>query len=360
MKIAIVHDSLSAKGGGERVVLALAKRFKAPIYTTTYLPDKTYSEFKKLKIFSLKIYPIKGIMHMETIYNFRRLNLSHYDLIISSGEWAKHVGVRENNHPQIHYEHTPIRTFYDLYEYTKNRLSFIPRQIFKVWVWYMKKLDQKTTKKIDKIVTNSQNTQKRIQKFYNRDAEVIYPPVDIEKFKYKPNENYFLSVQRIEPEKRIEIQLDVFRNLPNEKLLIVGRPGGNSIYYFEKMKKIAPKNVKFLGLVSDKELIDLYVRSKAVLQTSIDEDLGIVPIEAMASGKPCLAVNEGGFKETIINEKTGLLIDKPYVKNFVDVIKNFDKYNFDHKICRRRAEEFSEDNFIMKMKKVMKKVLEKY
>ena len=360
MKIAIVHDYLFTKGGGERVVLALAKRFKAPIYTTTYLPDKTYPEFKKLKIFSQPVKFLKSpLLQTEASFKFRRLDLSQYDLIISSGNWAKHVGIRENNHPQIHYEHTPVRAFYDLYENTKNRLSFIQRQIFEACVWYMKKLDQKTIKKIDKIVTNSQNTRNRIQKFYNRDAEVIYPPVDIEKFKYKPNENYFLSVQRIVPEKRIEIQLDVFRKLPNEELLIVGKPSEAYMSYFEKIKKDAPKNVEFLGSVSDNKLIDLYAKSKAVIQTSIDEDFGIVPVEAMASGKPCLAVNEGGFRETIINEKTGLLIDKPYVKNFVDVIKNFDKYNFDHKICRRRAEEFSEDNFIMKMEEAINNLLEK-
>jgi len=355
MKIAITHDYLITKGGGERLVLTLAKYFKVPIYTTTYLPDETYPEFRKMKIFLNPVKILKSpFLQTEAVFKFRNLDLSDYDLIISSGNWAKHIGVKEENHPQIHYEHTPVRAFYDLYEVVKNRLSFASRQIFKLWVWYMRKLDQEATKKIDKIVTNSQNTRKRIKRFYNRDAGVIYPPVNIKKFKYKPNGDYFLSVQRIEPEKRVEIQLEIFRRLPNEKLLIVGKPGKNSIPYFERMKKIAPKNVEFLGSVSDKKLIELYANSKAVIQTAIDEDFGLIPVESMASGKPCLAVNEGGFRESIVHGKTGLLVNKPYVENCVKLIKNFNKYNFDPKTCRKRAEMFSEENFVKQFKSLIK------
>lgn len=354
MKIIIVYDYLITKGGSERVVLSLAKYFESPIYTTTYLPNETYPEFKKMKIFQNPVKILKSpFLQTEAVIKFRNLDLSEYDVIISSGNWAKHVGIKKENHPQIHYEHTPVRAFYDLYDVVKGRLPFLPRQIFKVWVWYMKKLDQEATKKIDKIITNSKNTRRRIKKFYNRDAEIIYPPVNIKKFKYKSNGEYFLSVQRIEPEKRIEIQLEVFRKLPNEKLLIVGKPRKDLIFYFERMKRIAPKNVKFLGSVSDDKLIELYANCKAVIQTAIDEDFGLIPVEAMASGKPCIAVNEGGFRESIVNGKTGILINKPYVKNFVDIIKNFDKYNFDPKICRKRAKMFSEENFVKRIKKVI-------
>jgi len=369
MKIAVVHDYLFTKGGGERVVLSLVRNFKADLYTTIYLPEKTYPEFRKVPIFTnpLITYPKKGIYQMEAVRKFRHLKISRgvydngyelqYDVIISSGNWAKHVAVKSENHPIIHYEHTPVRVFYDLYENTKKRLPFFVRNVFKVWVWFMKRCDLEAVSKLDKIITNSQNTRRRIKKFYNRDAEVVYPPVDVKKFKYKESGDFFLSVQRIEPEKRVEIQIEAFRRLPNEKLLVVGVPGSNAEWYFKKLKKKAPKNVEFLGKVSDKKLIELYARCKAVIQTAIDEDFGLVPIEAMASGKPCLAVNEGGFRESIIHGKTGLLIDKPYVENFVSAIKNFDKYEFDPKECRKRAKLFSEENFIKRMKKVIENVV---
>ncbi|MCD6092434.1 MAG: glycosyltransferase [Candidatus Aenigmarchaeota archaeon] len=359
MNLAIAHDFLFTKGGSERVVLSLAKNFKAPIYTTVYIPERTYPGFRKLKVFSYPTKLLKSpLLQTNALFKFRSMNLSQYDIIISSGNWAKHVGIKETNHPQIHYEHTPVRVFYDLCGNMKNCLSFIPRQIFKLWVWYTKKLDLEATKRIDKIVTNSQNTRKRIKKFYGRDAEIIYPPVDIKKFKYKKSEDYFLSVQRIEPEKRIEIQIEIFRRLPYENLLIVGASSKNAIPYFEKMKKIAPKNVKFLGSVSDKKLIELYARCKAVIQTNIDEDFGLIPIETMASGKPCLAANEGGFRESIIHGKTGLLINKPYIENFVKLIRNFDKYKFDPKECRKRVKFFSEENFIKRIEEVISEVLE--
>ena len=362
MNLAVVHDYLFTKGGAERVVLSLVKNFKADLYTTVYFPEKTYPEFKKVPIFAnpLITYPKKGIFQIEAVRKFRHLKIPEYDIIISSGSWAKHVAINPENHPIIHYEHTPVRAFYDLYENTKKRLSFFPRNVFRVWVWFMKKYDLKVVRKLDKIVANSENTRKRIRNFYNKDATVVYPPVDVKKFKYKERGDFFLSVQRIQSEKRIEIQLEVFRRLPDEKLLIVGAPENeNAVPYFEKMKKVAPKNVKFLGPVSDKKLIELYARCKAVIQTAIDEDFGLIPIEAMASGKPCVAVNEGGFRESIIHGKTGLLINKPYVKNFVSAIKNFDRYEFDPKECRKRAKLFSEENFIKRMKKVIKEILEK-
>ncbi|MEM3335907.1 MAG: glycosyltransferase [Candidatus Aenigmatarchaeota archaeon] len=356
MKIAIVHDYLFTKGGAERVVLALAKNFKASIYTTTYIPEKTYPEFKKLKVFSHPTRFLKPpLLQTEALLKFRKMDLSEYDVIISSGNWAKHVGIKEENHPQIHYEYTPVRAFYDLYDIIKKRMSFFQRQAFKLWAYYTKKLDGEATKRIDEIVTLSFNVKQRIKKYYNREAIVVYPPVNVKKFKWKNSGEYFLSVQRIEPEKRIEIQIQAFKNIPNEKLLVVGSLV--NIDYFNYLKKIAPKNVKFLCEVSDNNLISLYANCKAVIQTSINEDFGLIPVEAMASGKPCLAVNEGGFKETIIHGKTGLLINPPYVENFVKVIKDFNKYNFDPKICKKRAKLFSEENFIKNMKKVIDQTL---
>jgi glycosyltransferase involved in cell wall biosynthesis len=359
MKFAVVHDYLFTQGGGERVVLSLAKHFECDIWTTQYVPERTFEAFKHFNIinFPLKFYPYAPLLQTEALFKFRKMDLSNYDLIISSGNWARQVSVNENNHPQIHYEHTPVRVFYDLYDNMKSRLSFFQRQLFKLWVWYVKPLDQEATQKIDTILCNSKNTKRRIKKFYNKDSEVVYPPVDVKKFKYKKPEDFFLSVQRIEPEKRIELQIEAFKRLPEEKLIIVGFIRKGTENYLEKLKKISPKNVEFMINISDEKLVNLYSRSKAVIQTAIDEDFGLIPVEAMASGKPCIAVNEGGFKESIVHKKTGLLINQPYIKNLISSIKNFDKYNFKKSECIRRARFFSENKFIKNIKKTIKDVL---
>jgi glycosyltransferase involved in cell wall biosynthesis len=359
MKIAITYDHLLARGGTERTISVLAKELKADVWTTEYRPEKTYPEYKKLRVFShsLSSYPLTGAWQLEAALRFRNMDLSDYDLRISAGYWGRHIAIKEKNHPLFHLELLPIRVFYDKYDYTKKMLPFFPRQLFKVWVWYMKKLDQEAVAHIERCTVQSKTGQERVKKYYRCSSEVVYPPIDIEKFRYRRPEDYFLSVQRVDPEKRLEIQIGAFKKLPDERLLVVGEPTKRARIYFDEIKKMAPQNVEFIELVSDKELVDLYSRCKAVIQTSLDEDFGIVPVEAMASGKPCIAVNEGGFRETVFHGKTGLLINPPYVQSLVKAIQRFDKYDFDPKICRARAKTFSKERWLAQIRKIISEML---
>jgi glycosyltransferase involved in cell wall biosynthesis len=224
-----------------------------------------------------------------------------------------------------------------------------------LWKRYIKKKDKESVYNVDKLIANSYFVKNVFKKEYNRDTDVIYPPIDINKFKNKNPENFFLSVQRFSAQKRIEIQVEIFKRLPAERLIILGSI--DDYHYFEKIKENSPLNVEFISY--DDELVELYSKCKGVIQTGKGEPFGIVPIEAMASGKPCIAVNEGGYKETIINKKTGLLIDPPYIDNFVKAIEKFDNYSFDPKNCQERAMEFSEEVFIEKIKEVVSRVLVK-
>lgn len=359
MKVVFVIDCLITKGGMERTGEVLTRAFKADVWTTTYLPEKTYDGFKKFKVFShpLRFYFKEGLTHIEAMLKFMGADLSDYDLVISSGSWARYVGLREENHPQIHYENTPPRTFYDLYQKAKEEMSFAQRQVFKLWVFTMKKFDQMATKKIDKIVSNSENVRKRVKKYYGIDTDVVWGPIRVQKFKHRAPEDYFLSAQAIEPEKRVDLQVKVFEKLPY-KLIIVGEPRSKrGACYFEELKKITPKNVVFVGSVSDEELVKLYSRCKATIQTAMDEDLGVIPLEGMASGKPCIAVNEGGFKETIVHGKTGLLVNPPYFPNLVKAIRNFHRRDFDPGECMRRARLFSEERFVELFKNAVKELV---
>jgi len=355
MKLAIVYDHLLARGGTERTISILAKELKADIWTTEYRPEQTYPQYKKLQVFphSLHSYPLKGVWQLEALWRFRKMDLSDYDLRISSGYWGRQIAISEKNHPLFQLELLPIRVFYDKYEYTKKKLPFILRQAFKAWVWYMKKRDQEAVARIERCTVQSKTIQERVKKYYGRDSEVVYPPVDAKKFRYKQPEDYFLSVQRIEPEKRLEIQIRAFKKVPGERLIVVGGATGPAKAYFTKIRKVAPKNVDFVESISDEKLIDLYSHCKAVIQTNLDEDFGIVPVEAMASGKPCIAVKEGGFMETIVHGKTGILIDPPYVPNLVRAIKRFHKYSFGPNVCVKRARLFSVERWLGVVKKIV-------
>ncbi|MCX7998791.1 MAG: glycosyltransferase [Leptospiraceae bacterium] len=190
---------------------------------------------------------------------------------------------------------------------------------------------------------------------YKRTWEVIYPPVDVDKFKYLDRGDFFLSVQRITPDKRVEIQIEAFKKLQDEKLIIVGSSCNNK--YLAKLKRGAPKNVEFRINVSEEELIELYAKCKATIQTSKGEHFGLVPVESMASGKPCIAVNEGGFRETIIDQKTGILINEPYVDNLIKVIREIDSYHFDPKALVKHAQRFSLERFVDEFKRVIDETL---
>ena len=197
------------------------------------------------------------------------------------------------------------------------------------------------------------NIKNKIKNYYHRDAEVVYPPVDISRFKYGEPGDYFLSVQRMSPGKLIETQIEAFRLAPRQKLVIVGAVTKSDIPYFHKLKRATPPNITYLGTVTDAELVELYAHSRAVIQSNPDEDFGIVPVEAMASGKPCMAVNAGGFKETIIQGKTGILVDLPYVENLAKAIKGFDDKDYNPQDCRKQAQQYSTEVFTEKIKTIV-------
>lgn len=363
MRTALVHDRLTEFGGSERVALVLAKAFKADIYTAKYISESTYPGFKKLRIHEVN--PIPGLPISQTHPLTRMLDaakfsgfreLKKYDLLLTSGEWAHFAA--KNNPCNLWYCYSPNRALYDLKRKISSRYGIIWRSMFNWWADYWTIRDQEAVKYVCKIVTLSHTVALRIKKIYNRDAEIIYPPVPLAKFYHRAPEGYYLSVQRLMPEKRVELQLEIFKHLPAEKLIIVGRAGASTEYQKKLNRRIKQlPNVEWRKSVSEEELKELYARCKAVIQTPIDEDFGLIAIEAMASGKPCLAVDEGGFRETIIHSKTGLLIKKPYVKNFMRAIKNFEKYEFDPKMCIKRAKEFSEVEFIKKIRRIIREVL---
>lgn len=308
MRVAIFHDYFGAIGGGERVVLALAKTLNADVITTD--TDAAAKLDNGVRVMSLgstvKLPPFKQI---SATRKFASADFSDdYDFFIFTGNWSHHAARR--HHPNLWYCYTPVRAFYDLYGTFLSRQGFIPRQAFRGWVALHRRLDQRSVSRVDNIVTISENVRQRIRTYYGRDAEVIYPPVDVSRYRFKEYGDFWLSANRLYPEKRIELQIETFRSLPGERLLIVGgyAEGDHSSPYAKKVRQNLPKNVEILGEIPEHELIDLYARCKGLLCTAEDEDFGLTPLEAMAAGKPVVAVNEGGFRETVAAD-TGMLVD---------------------------------------------------
>jgi glycosyltransferase involved in cell wall biosynthesis len=353
MRIAIFHDYLENRGGGERVTLVLAKNLNADVFTTKYLPEATFSEFKSCRVHELgRFTSSRGLMQTEMAIRFFNARVRGYDAYIYSGTWC--LFAAPHHSPNLWYCHTPTRMLYDLHHLVRDRLSDPAKAMFVPWSAVMRFADKRMVSYVDSIVCNSKNVQKRIRRFYGREATVIYPPVDTARFYTGEYRDYYLSVSRFRKEKRLELQIEAFKKIPDKKLRIVGSSSNKTESdYEEYLKKIAPPNVEFLGSLDDKELLDQYANCTAVLYTPIDEDFGLVPIEANAAGKPAIAVREGGCLETVQEGKTGLLIDATpaAIVRAVRSISRPGKAKSMGRACLLNAKRFDQEKFIAEIKK---------
>jgi len=355
MKIAIFHNFMDNIGGAEIVGLTLARELKADFYSTNIDGEKIRKMgFSDINLISIGRVPINAPFRQQiALWRFRNFKpKKKYDYYIIDGDWAMSGVVL--NKPNLWYVHSPIREIWDLYKYTRQHtVPFLLRPIFDLWVRLNRHLNRKYVKHAGKIVCNSLNVQNRVKKYLGRDSIVINPPIETSKFYYKKNGDYWLSVNRLITHKRIDMQLKAFEKLPDEKLIIVGsyEKSGHFQAYANYCKKIKPKNVEIISWVDDKQLVELYANCKGFITTSKEEDFGMTPVEAMASGKPVIAPNEGGYEETIIDGVTGKLIDNINVDKLVDAIKEIGRNPKKYKnACLKQAKKFDTNIFIKKIK----------
>ncbi|MBN1871836.1 MAG: glycosyltransferase [Candidatus Omnitrophica bacterium] len=354
-KIAVFHNYMDNIGGAEIVGLTLARELNADFYSTNIDREKIQKMgFSDITLKSVGPIPIDAPYRQQmALCRFRLLNLKgKYDYFIIDGDWAMSGSV--NNKPNLWYVHSPIREIWDLYEYTRqNTVSFQNRLFFDLWVYYNRYLNRKFIKHVGKIACNSLNTQRRVEKYLKREATVIYPPTDTSQYYFGKSGDYWLSVNRLVSHKRVDTQIEAFKMLPNERLIIVGSYEQSEHFriYVDYIKSIQPKNVEILHWVDKETLIDLYANCKGFITTSKDEDFGMTPIEAMASGKPVIAPNEGGYKETVIDGLTGRLIDNINVYSLAEAIKEVGKNLLKFKSsCIDRAKQFDTAIFMAKVK----------
>ena len=410
LRIAILHDDFFICGGGEKLVAILAKELTKKGMKVDIITYDISEETKKMIPKGIKIKTIldkKYPFQDDRVgrYLFFKLNLTkNYDLFIFSGHSS--LCAAKINKPNILYCHN-IRRPESLMEKkfeekpdkrcAQEKLSLIDNSIIeKSWAvlykiknrFIKKQIPRKISEKIEiirflliihphpkllkyilqpltekeeikniqKIIVNSLNIKDKVKKQYGRDSTIIHPPIETKKFYHKKNKNFWISINRVDINKRIELQLKAFSKMPNEKLYIIGHIQNQN--YYEFLKKIKPDNVKFFGVLNEKELIKKLSECKGMVFTAKDEDFGMAPVEAMASGKPAIAPNEGGCKETIINGKTGILInniDEDKIVRAVEKInKNPEKYKND---CIKQAKKFDVEIFIEKMEKEIRKPL---
>ena len=363
MKIAIFHNFMDNIGGAEIVVLSLARGLEADIYTTSIDEEKIrLMGFADIipRIKSIGKVPVNApFRHQLSLWKFRRLNLGRqYDFYIIAGDWAMSGAV--NNKPNMWYVHSPLNELWQYKDYIREEL-LVPwkRPLYDMFVWFNRKLTLAYAKHVGIWVCNSKNSQTRIQNFYKKQAAVINPPVDTKKSTYHPHKNYWLAVNRLFNNKRIDIQLKAMAKLPQEKLIIVGsfEKGAKQFEAYKAyIESIKPENVEIMHWVDVAQLRMLYAECKGFITTARDEDFGLTPIEAMAAGKPVIAPNEGGYKESVISGVTGILIDDIDEYKLAAAMKEIGGNAESYKdACIARAKEYDTEIFVDKIRGVINK-----
>lgn len=367
VKIALVHDYLKEYGGAERVLEALHQLYPdAPVYTAFVDQKALGIHWQKFADWNIQETWIAELPLYKKLFSpyrvfapeaFADLDLSEFDVVISSSNayFAKAVKVPNGTH--LCYCHTPARSLYGYSTMTDWKSNPLTRFFGTLINHYLRIVDYKIAQEVDIFIANSAETHKRIKKFYRRESEIIFPPVYIPKKideKVRKNalkEGYYLYVNRLAFAKHPEMAVQACTQL-DLPLKVVGEGKIKT-----DLEKMAGPSVEFKGAVSDEELMKLYQGAKALLYPVEDEDFGIVPVEAMGHGVPVIAHNSGGPKETIIDTKTGVLFDDLSVDGVINAIKNFQKKSFSTTTITNHAKSFSQENFGQKVKKLVTKTL---
>jgi glycosyltransferase involved in cell wall biosynthesis len=349
-KVAIVHDWLVSPGGAEKVVYQLHQMWPdAPIYTAAYDPDK-FPEYSAVDIRPtwLDLIPLAKKKHqlfsIPRALAFFTLNLSQYDIVISSCS-AESKYVHTGKHTlHICYCHTPIRYYWSDFDWYMQhppfgKLNGLVKAVLPTIIGGLRWMDYQGAQRVDSYVANSRFVQARIERYYKRSAQVIYPPISIDRFSVSSQRgDYYVIVGRQVAYKRLDLAIDAF----NELGLPLKISGVGEEINIQRPR--AGANIEFLGRVPDEELGALLGGAKGFIFPGI-EDFGIAPLEAMATGTPVIAFAQGGALEYVEEAVTGVLFPEQTTRSLVEAVQRFQTMTFDPQTIRGKAEQFSEQVF---------------
>lgn len=343
-RVALVHDYLNQYGGAERVLEELHELFPdAPVYTSMFWPEKMSPTIRRMDVRTsfMQRLPLVTRQHQPFLMlyplAFESFDLSGYDVVISnSSAFCKGV-LTSPETLHICYCLTPMRWVWSYRAYVeRERLGMAARFVLPAAISGLRAWDIATAQNVDRFLAISNSVARRIGKYYRRDASVIYPPVNTGAFAPQPGreDDYYLVVSRLIPYKRIDLAVDAFTQL-GLRLKIVSSGGRDE----SALRARAGRNVEFLGRASDAELPSLYARCRAFLFPG-EEDFGIAPLEANASGRPVIAFAAGGALDTVVDGESGVLFDRQDVASLMDAVRRVERLAWDPARIRAHAERF--------------------
>jgi len=357
MKVALVHDWLTGMRGGEKCLEVFCELYPdADLYTLVYVPDRVSPTIRRMNVRTswLNRLPAAPRYFRYLLPLFpnavERWDLSSYDLILSSSHCVA-KGVLPHHALHIAYVHTPVRYVWDLHDayFAGASGSFLSRVGLSLFRAYLQKWDVKSAARVHHFIASSANIAEKIERLYGRQSKVIYPPVDVARFSVGPDPRpFYLIVSALVHYKRIDVAIEAFNALKLPLKVVGSGPLRRSL------EQRADKNIEFLGWLDDAKIAQLYASCQALIFPG-EEDFGIVPLEAQASGRPVIALKRGGLLETVIGleespseeNPTGIFFGEQNVASLCAAVRLYERnrHRFKPTLIRARAERFSRERF---------------
>ncbi len=360
MRVALVHDWLNQMGGAENVLEVLVEMFPdAPIYTSIYDRKRMPARYRSwdIRVSWMNKLPGVGTHHQAYLpfypLAFESFDLSEYDLVISNKSAFAHSVITPPHTVHISYCLTPTRFLWQYHAYRQREgIGRLKNALLQPILTWQRQFDRLAADRVDHFIAISTEVQARIRKYYRRESVVIHPPVDTQRFRpgSDPPEDYFLIVSRLIPYKRVDLAVEACTRL-GLPLLVVGDGRDRAA-----LERAAGPTVRFLGRVSDDELVRLMQRARAFLFPGL-EDFGIAPVEAMACGRPVIAYARGGALDTVVPGVTGEFFYEQTVDALVEVLAHFDHRRYAPQACRAQAEKFDTQVFKEKFRAYIRRVM---
>jgi glycosyltransferase involved in cell wall biosynthesis len=355
--IGLVHDYLLTMRGAERTFAAIADCWPdAPIYTTLYSAEGTRGRFegRELKTSYLQRLGIgqRGFRRLLPFYPraVERLPVRSHDVVISSSSAFAH-GIRPREGAvHICYCHSPFRYVWHERQAALAEVPMVVRPLLGATLSRIRRWDLEAARRVTHYVANSALTRERIADFYGREAMVIHPPVEVDRFSIGEPEDFFLVVTELARHKRVELALEGARRA-GVPVTVVGEGPD-----FGRLKSRFGSSAHFRGAVGDAELVGLYARARGLLVPSTEE-FGIAMVEAQAAGRPVIAVDAGGAREIVIDGETGVLVSPATADAFAEAIREVDFERFSPERIRRNAERFASERFTAELDREVNRLI---
>lgn len=367
MRVAIVHDWLVEKGGAELVLKEIVACYPdAEIFSLIdFLSDEErqyYIAGKSVTTSFLQKLPKAKKIYRNFLplmpFAIEQLDVSSYDLVISSSYAVAKGVITGPDQLHICYCHSPIRYAWDLqFQYLKEAgLTSGVKSTFVKWVLHkIRNWDYRSAAAVDVFVSNSSFIKRRISKFYRRDAVVIHPPVDVAGFPLvEQKQDFYLTASRMVPYKKIDLIVKAFAGMPDKKLVVIGQGPD-----FKKIKELATPNVEIMGYQPFSVLKEKMQSAKAFVFAA-EEDFGIVPVEAQACGTPVIAFGKGGALETVLDGVTGIFFSEQTEVSIQQAVNRFEALTFNPIDIRENAEKFSVERFRDNLKSLVDNSYKKF